>query len=287
MAKKTQRKEAHDILGEENRFKFVLLSTTLLLFTFYSFVLLFFLCPGVEFTRVVSFSSLVPDERLSPEQDSAPTFYLAIGIFALVNCVTFVLHHLLRNVTFSACCFFLYVNGSVWSMCVMWGPVSEFLGALVHVPVLAFYLFGFRAGVGTLALTLGQAVVYTGTCLVGTVPTSGNTIQLSLSAQMIAVMGSYVLLGLSAAVNERSRSLAVRMYKEAHARLANATEARVRFITNVTHGTSVCPHLTAAVAASPSVVLTCSLVRTHAHSHTSQQSCAPRCTGSWRRARSC
>jgi hypothetical protein len=40
------------------------------------------------------------------------TFRLMIAIFALTNFVTFLLHRLLRNITFSTCTFFLYVKGS-------------------------------------------------------------------------------------------------------------------------------------------------------------------------------
>ena len=48
---------------------------------------------------------------------------------------------------------------------------------------------------------------------------------------------AYVLLGLCAALNERSRSQAVRMYQEAHARLTKANKAKARFLANVSHGT--------------------------------------------------
>jgi len=154
---------------------------------------------------------------------------------AVLNCTTLVLHHLLRNFAFSACCFFFFMNGSVWLLCVIYGPIAEFLGGLAHVPVLAFYLFGYRAGVSTLALTLGQAVIYTGACLLGTVPTSGTTLRLGLMAQMFAAMGSILLLGLCAALNERSRARATHLYQEAHARLAKVSRHKARFLANASH----------------------------------------------------
>lgn len=229
---------ALDVVEEEKRFKFALLSTTILLFTLFNFLLLFFLCPGVEFTPAVAFSPSPSEELVAPaESDSGPTFRWVITTLAVINCATFVLHHLLRSVTFSACAVFIYLNGSVWLICIMWGPVSELLGALVHVPVLAFYVFGHRSGATALVTTLVQAVLYMGACLVSAVPASGNTLKLGLTAQVTAIMSAYVLLGLCAALNERSRAQAVRMYQEAHARLVKATKAKARFLANVSHGT--------------------------------------------------
>jgi hypothetical protein len=229
---------AQDVVEEEKRFKFALLSTTILLVTLFNFLLLFFLCPGVEFIKAVAFSPAPGEELMSPaEYDSAPMFRGVIATLAIINCTTFVLHHLFRSITFSACAVFFYLNGSVWFICILWGPVSELLGALVHVPVLAFYVFGHRSGAAALVTTLVQAVLYMAACLVGFVPASGNTLKLGLTAQVSAIMSSYVLLGLCAALNERSRAQAVRMYQEAHARLIKATKAKARFLANVSHGT--------------------------------------------------
>jgi hypothetical protein len=230
--------KAEDVLEGETRFKFALLSTTMLLLSFYNLLLFLFLCPSVQFRPAVGFtpsgsSTTLPQE----ESDSAPTFRLVIAALVVINCSTFVMHHVRRNMAFSIACVFVCVNGSVWLICVMWGPVSELLGALVHVPVLAFYVLGHRAGVATLLITLVQAIVYTAACLLGIVPLSGNTLTLGLGAQMAAVTGSYVLLGLCAALNERSRTQAVRMYQEAHKRLSQATKAKARFLANVSHGT--------------------------------------------------
>jgi hypothetical protein len=232
-------KEERAVLLEGTRFKFALLSTTILLFTLYLFLLLLFLCPGVEFTAEEAQpppQSFIP--LVSPqESDSAPTFRRIITALAVITSTSFVLHHLVRSITFSACLVFVSINCSVWLVCITWGPVSELLGGLVHMPVLAFYVFGHRSGVGTLFITLVQVVLYTGACMVGFVPMSGNTLKLGLTAQMTAVMGTYVLLGLCAALNERSRMQAVRLYKAAHVRLARTTQAKARFLVNVSHGT--------------------------------------------------
>jgi hypothetical protein len=126
------------------------------------------------------------------ESDSAPTFRRIISALAVITSTSFVLHHLVRSITFSACLVFVSINCSVWLVCITWGPVSELLGGLVHVPVLAFYVFGHCSGVGALFLTLAQVILYTGACMVGFVPMSGNRLQLGLTAQMTVVMGTYM-----------------------------------------------------------------------------------------------
>jgi hypothetical protein len=235
---KRMKHPAQVVVEEEKRFKFALLSTTILLFTLFNFL---FFCPGVEFTTAVAFSPPPGEELVSPA-GSAPFFSRVITTLTIINCITFVLHHLFRSITFSACAVFFYLNGSVWFICILWGPVIELLGALVHVPVLAFYVFGHRSGAAALGTTLVQAVLYMVACIVGLVPASGNTLKLGLTAQVLVIMSTYVLLGLCAALNEGSRAQAVRMYQEAHARLIKATKAKARFLANVSHGTRTPPH---------------------------------------------
>jgi hypothetical protein len=243
-----------DIVHEENRFKFALLSTTLFLFLVYDFLLLFFLCPALDdpttshvlsSTSATSSSSplsrlappsLYPTPQSPPGPTSAAFFRWCIIACVAFNTILLALLYIGRHIAITAICVFAYVNGGVWVLCVVCGPVSEFLVCLVHVPMLAFYMFGHNAGVAVLGVTLIQSVFYSMGCLIKVFPTSGHTIELGITAQMTAVMGSFVLLGLSTCLNERARLHALRKYTETNRRLTKATKTKAQFLANVSHG---------------------------------------------------
>jgi hypothetical protein len=144
--------------------------------------------------------------------------------------------YLARHITISAGCVFVYINAGVWVVCIVCGPVTEFLACLVHVPMLAFYVFGHNTGVALLGITLAQAVVYSAGLAVELFPTSGHRLELSPTAQMLAIMGSFVLLGLSTCLNQRARINALHKYAETNKRLSKATKTKARFLANVSHG---------------------------------------------------
>lgn len=223
------------IVLRERRYKFALLSITLLLCSVYYLLLLVLFCPGIEFTPVDPDS----DSKANDSSHSSLVFIKTIVTLLAGSLAIFAIHHYTSNITMSAYLVLFYMNCSWWAVCILWGPISEFLASLVHVPVLAFSVLGHRAGVRSLLLLLGESVVYIVLCFIGIVPTSGNTLKLSVTASISSIVCSYVLLGLCAGIDERARSLAVSLYEEAHSQLAKSTRAKTRYLASVSHGT--CP----------------------------------------------
>ncbi len=182
--------------------------------------------------------------------------------------------YLVRHITISAGCVFFYINAGVWLVCIVCGPVTEFLACLVHVPMLAFYVFGHNAGVSLLGITLAQAMVYSAGLTVDLFPTSGHRLELSPMAQMLAIMGSFVLLGLPTCLNQRARMNALRKYAETNRRLSKATKTKARFLANVSHGNPSFFFFVIFFSRFRSLTLG------------GQQNCERLFTGSWRRAKS-
>jgi len=226
--KEEQRKDAPiahmlpHIIEEEKRLKCALLSTSLSLFIGFELAVLFHR-PWVAGT----FSIL-------PLPQAFDCFTVA---FTLVDLVLLGYLHLRRNTILCAYCFFCCANLSLWAINALCGSMIEFIISLALVPVLAFYIVGFRAGVVALVVTFAESLLYLVAWSWGLFPLlNDDSLELFQPVKALALSGVFVTLSLLACINERGRVKLLKMYQRSHQELERAAKKKGRYVATLTHG---------------------------------------------------
>jgi signal transduction histidine kinase/CheY-like chemotaxis protein len=209
------------IIEEEKRLKCALLSTSLSLFIGFELAVLFHR-PWVAGT----FSIL-------PLPQAFDCFTVA---FTLVDLVLLGYLHLRRNTILCAYCFFCCANLSLWAINALCGSMIEFIISLALVPVLAFYIVGFRAGVVALVVTFAESLLYLVAWSWGLFPLlNDDSLELFQPVKALALSGVFVTLSLLACINERGRVKLLKMYQRSHQELERAAKKKGRYVATLTH----------------------------------------------------